>query len=98
MSEKHLQKEVVDYLRSKNLFVFSINPPDRKRMTYGTIMQLPDLYVVDLNLFIELKAKEYKSAHPERQAKQEAVRNDLIAHGAKAIKITSLEELNEYIS
>lgn len=96
--EKDLQKQIVNYLRDKGYFVYSINPPDRKRMTYGTVMQLPDLCVVDLNLYLELKAPNYKSAHPERQIKQEIVREQLIEHGAKAYKITSLEELKEILN
>ena len=96
--EKHLQKQIVDYLREQNYFVYSINPPNFKRMTYGTVQQLPDLCVVDLNLYIELKDAGYKAAHKDRQDKQEKVRQELINHGAQAYKVTSLEELKIIIN
>jgi len=99
MAEKELQKEVIDYLRSKGIFCFSINPPDKRRMTYGTRYFLPDIYCLrnGVSVFIELKAKEYKKAHADRQERQLEVRKEIIQNGGLAFLITSLDELKEII-
>ena len=99
MAEKELQKEVIDYLRDKGYFCFSINPPNNRFKTYGTKYGLPDIYILKngVSLFIELKAKEYKSNHADRQEKQLKVRQEIIANGGLAFLITSLEELKEII-
>ena len=99
MAEKELQKQVIDYLRDKNIFCFSINPPDKKRLTYGTKYHLPDIYILKngVSIFIELKAKEYKKAHADRQERQLNVRKEIIQNGGLAYLITSLEELKEII-
>ena len=97
MAEKELQKQVIDYLRDKNIFCFSINPPDKKRMTYGTKYFLPDIYALinGVSVFLELKDAAYKKAHAERQAKQYEVRKEIIKNGGLAYLITSLDELKE---
>lgn len=95
--EKHLQKKCVDYCKQLNLMVYSINPPDFKRMTYGTKMNLPDIHIVDFNAYFELKDVEYKSHHKERQEKQLKRREELIAHGAKAYKVITFEEFKTII-
>lgn len=99
MAEKELQKQVVDYLRDKGIFCFSINPPDRKRLTYGTKYFLPDIYALinGVSVFLELKAPEYSKAHADRQARQFEVRKEIIQNGGLAYLITSLEELKERI-
>ena len=97
--EKELQKEVINYLRDKGIFCFSINPPDRKRMTYGTKYFLPDIYALinGVSVFFELKFSEYVNAHKERQIKQNEVRREIIHNGGLAYKITSLEQLKEIL-
>jgi len=99
MAEKELQKEVVDYLNEKGYFCFSINPPDRRRITYGTRYYLPDIYILKngVSIFIELKAHEYKKAHADRQQRQFEVRKEIIQNGGLAYLITSLDELKEII-
>lgn len=99
MAEKELQKQVIDYLRDKGIFCFSINPPDKKRMTYGTKYFLPDIYALKngVSVFLELKDKAYKTAHAERQEKQAKVRAEIIKNKGLAYLITSLEELKEII-
>ena len=99
MAEKELQKQVIDYLRSKGIFCFAITPPDRKHMVYGVKHQLPDIYCLrnGVSVFLELKAPEYKTAHPERQEKQLEVRKEIIQNGGLAYLITSLDELKERI-
>ncbi len=99
MAEKELQKQVIEYLRDKGIFCFALTPPDRKHMVYGVKHQLPDIYCLinGVSVFIELKAKEYKQAHADRQAKQLAVRKEIIQNGGLAYLITSLEELKEIL-
>lgn len=99
MSEKELQKEVIDYLNDKGIFCFSINPPDRRRITYGTRYYLPDIFILKngVSIFIELKAPEYKGNHADRQERQLKVRKEIIQNGGLAYLITSLEELKEII-
>ena len=99
MAEKELQKKVIDFLRNKNIFCFALTPPDRKHMVYGVKHQLPDIYCLinGVSVFLELKAPEYKTNHPERQAKQLEVRKEIIRNGGLAYKITSLEELMEIV-
>lgn len=99
MAEKELQKEVINYLNAKGCFCFSINPPDRKRITYGTRYYLPDIYILKngVSIFLELKDKAYKTAHADRQAKQAKVRAEIIKNKGLAYLITSLEELKEII-
>lgn len=99
MAEKELQKEVINYLKDKGIFCFSINPPDRKRITYGTRYYLPDIYCLinGVSIFIELKAKEYKKAHADRQQRQFEVRKEIIQNGGLAYLITSLDELKEIL-
>lgn len=90
--EKDLQKKCIDYARDKGLMVYSINPPNFKHMTYGTLMQLPDLHIVDYNAFFELKDYKYTKAHKERQEKQARRRRELVLHGAKAYKVNTIEK------
>lgn len=90
--EKDLQKKCVEYARQNNLMVYSINPPNFKHMTYGTLMQLPDLHIVDYNAYFELKDLKWTKANPERQKKQKARRHELVAHGAKAYKVDTFEK------
>ena len=90
--EKDLQKMCVNYARAKGYFCYSINTPNFKHMTYGTLMQMPDLHVVDFNAFFELKDYKYTKAHKERQEKQAARRRELILHNAKAYKVNTLEK------
>ena len=90
--EKDLQKKCVDYARSLGYMVYSINPPIYKHMTYGCLYHLPDLAVVDLNAFFELKDSKYIKAHKERQEKQARRRKELWQHGAKAYKVDTLEK------
>ena len=99
MAEKELQKQVINYLNSKNIFNYSINPPDKRRITYGTRYYLPDIYALKngVSIFLELKAPEYKANHADRQQKQAKVRQEIIANGGLAFLITSLEELKEII-
>lgn len=99
MAERELQKQVVEYLRKLGIFHFAITPPDKKRMVFGTKYYLPDIYCLinGVSVFLELKAPEYKSAHPERQAKQELIRQEIIANGGRAYRITSLDELIEVL-
>ena len=89
--EKDLQKKCVDYARAKGLMIYSINPPNFKHMTYGTLMQMPDLHIIDFNAFFELKDYKYTKAHKERQEKQATRRIQLVQHGARAYKVTTLE-------
>lgn len=95
--EKDLQKSCIEYARSIGLMIYSINPPDFKRMTFGTLFNLPDTHIVDFNAYFELKDRKYKSNHKERQEKQEKRRNELIEHNAKAFKVTTLEEFKQII-
>ena len=99
MAEKELQREVIDYLKSKNIFHYAITPPDRKHMVYGVKHQLPDIYALKngVSIFLELKDKQYSKNHADRQEKQLKVRQDIIANGGLAFLITSLEELKEII-
>ena len=99
MAEKDLQKEVITYLRDKNIFCFAITPPDKKRMVFGTRYYLPDIYILKngVSIFIELKDKQYKSNHADRQERQLKVRREIIENGGLAYLITSLEELKERI-
>ena len=89
--EKDLQKLCVNYARAKGYFCYAINPPNFKHMTYGTLMQMPDLYIVDFNAYFELKDYKYTKAHKERQEKQAKRRRELVQHGAKAYKVNTLE-------
>ena len=90
--EKDLQKKCVEYARSKDLMIYSINPPSFKRMTYGTLMQLPDLHVVDYNAYFELKDIKWTKANPQRQLKQKERRRQLVQHGARAYKVNTFEK------
>lgn len=90
--EKDLQKKCINYARNKGLMIYSINPPNFKRTTYGTLYNLPDLHVVDYNAFFELKDIKYHKAHKERQEKQARRRRELFKHNASAYKITRLED------
>lgn len=89
--EKDLQKKCVDYARAKGLMIYSVNPPIYKHMTYGNLFNLPDLIVVDFNAYFELKDIKYQKAQKERQEKQATRRRQLVQHGAKAYKVTTLE-------
>lgn len=99
MAEKELQREVIDYLKSKNIFHYAITPPDRRHNVYGVKNHLPDLYILKngVSIFIELKDRQYKKAHADRQQKQAKVRQEIIANGGLAFLITSLEELKEVL-
>ena len=99
MAEKDLQKEVITYLRDKNIFCFAITPPDKKRKVFGTRYYLPDIYILKngVSIFIELKAKEYSKNHADRQERQLNVRKEIIQNGGLAYLITSLDELKEII-
>lgn len=99
MAEKELQKEVIDYLRSKNIFHYAITPPDRKHNVYGVKHQLPDIYALKngVSIFLELKAPEYKANHADRQEKQAKVRQKIIQNGGLAFLVTSLEEVKEIL-
>ena len=68
-------------------------------MVFGTRYFLPDLYILKngVSIFIELKAKEYKSNHADRQQRQAKVRGEIVNNGGLAYLITSLEELKEII-
>jgi hypothetical protein len=90
--EKDLQKKCIEYARGNGFFIYSINPPNYKRMTFGTVFGMPDLHIVDLNVFVELKAGEYKNTHKTRQEKQSSTREKLEAHGAKCYKVSTLDE------
>lgn len=99
MAEKELQKQVIDYLRDKGIFCFSINPPNNKFKTYGTKYFLPDIYILKngVSIFLELKDAAYKKAHPDRQAKQSEVRREIIRNKGLAYLVTSLEEVKEIL-
>lgn len=99
MAEKELQKEVIDYIKTKDCFYFAITPPDKKHMVYGVKHQLPDLYILKngVSIFIELKYAAYKQAHADRQQKQAKVRSEIIENGGLAFLITSLDKLKEII-
>lgn len=99
MSEKELQKEVIDYLRSKGIFCFALTPPNRKHMVYGVKYGIPDIYVLrnGVSIFIELKFKAYQSNHADRQQRQFEVRKEIIRNGGLAYLITSLDELKEIL-
>ena len=99
MSEKELQKQVIDYLRDKGIFCFSINPPNNRFKTYGTKYFLPDIYALinGVSVFLELKDKQYKANHADRQEKQLKVRKEIIQNGGLAYLITDLEELKEIV-
>lgn len=96
--EKNLQKKVVDYIRLKGYECYSINPPNYKRMTYGTLFNLPDIHIVDFNTYIELKDFEYKSAHKDRQEKQKQRRKELTRHGAKCYKANTFENVCKIVN
>lgn len=98
MAEKHLQKKVVDYIRSLGLTVYSNNPPVYRHMTYGTLNQLPDLTIVNFNAYIELKDYKYTKNHKERQEKQKARRKELTKAGARAYKCDSLRKVELIIN
>ena len=92
MAEKELQMQCVAYARSKDLMIYSINPPDFKRKTYGTLNQLPDLHIVDFNAYFELKDKKYSKAHKERQELQLKRRKELAKHNALVYKVDTFEK------
>ena len=71
---------------------YSFNPPNFKRMTYGTVFNMPDIRIEDLNLWVELKDKQYTKAHQDRQAKQLTRREEIINHGGNAVKIDNFED------
>lgn len=99
MAERELQKQVVEYLKEKNIFHFSIIPPSKRFMISGVKYHLPDIYILrnGISIFIELKDASYASAHKERQEKQGKVRQEIIKNGGLAYKITSLDELKEIL-
>lgn len=99
MSEKELQKEVIDYLRSKGIFCFALTPPNNKHMVYGVKYGIPDIYILrnGVSVFLELKDRAYKKAHADRQERQLNVRKEIIQNGGLAYLITSLEELKEIL-
>ena len=96
--EKDLQKKCVDYIRSQGLMVYSNNPPSYKRMTYGTLNQLPDLTIVNFNAYIELKDHKYTKAHKTRQEKQAKRRKELTKAGARAYKCDTFEKVVRIIN
>ena len=99
MTERDLQKQVVEYLKEKNIFHFSIVPPSKRFMISGVKNSLPDIYALrnGVSIFIELKAKEYSKNHADRQQRQFEVRKEIIQNGGLAYLITSLEELKEIL-
>ena len=99
MAEKDLQKQVIDYLKSKNIFCFAITPPDRKHMVHGVKYFLPDIYCLrnGVSVFLELKDKNYAKSHADRQQRQFEVRKEILQNGGLAYLITSLDELKERI-
>ena len=97
MAEKDLQMQCVAYARSKDLMIYSINPPDFKHKTYGTLNQLPDLHIVDFNAYFELKDSQYKKAHKERQEMQLKRRKELAKHNAVVYKLDTFEKFKTVI-
>jgi len=99
LTERDLQKQVVEYLKEKNIFHFSIVPPSKRFMISGVKNSLPDIYILKngVSIFIELKDKQYKSAHPERQEKQSEVRREIIKNKGLAFLVTSLDEVKEIV-
>lgn len=95
--EKDLQKKCIDYARSLGYMVYSINPPNYKFTTYGTLYNLPDILIVDLNTYFEFKDAEYSKAHKERQEKQAKRRKELWQHGSKAYKVNTFEKFTKII-
>lgn len=92
--EKDLQKKCVDYANSLKMFIYSNNPPHFKRLTYGTKYGIPDLTVVYNGIvsYFELKDRQYKSAHKERQQKQLKIRKELWKHKVRAYKVDTFEK------
>lgn len=72
---------------------YSNNPPSFKRMTSGTLFNLPDLTIVNFNAYIELKDYKYTKAHKERQEKQKKRRKELTKAGARAYKADTFEKV-----
>lgn len=90
--EKELQKKCVEYTRSLGFMIYSINPPNFKRMTYGTLKYLPDLLIVDFNAYFELKDAEYTKNHSDRQQKQKERRRELYLHGSRSYKVDTFNK------
>jgi len=95
--EKQLQKKAIDYIKQLGLMCFAINPPNYKHMVYGTLFNLPDIFIVDFPIFIELKDKQYNKAHKERQEKQKQRRKELTAHNIVAYKADTFEKVKTII-
>ena len=95
--EKDLQKKCIDYPRSLRYMVYSINPPIYKHTTYGTLYNLPDIHIVDLNAYFEFKDVKYTKAHKDRQEKQKNKRKELWKHGSKAYKVDTFEKFLKII-
>ena len=95
--EKDLQKKCINYARSLGYMTYSINPPNYKFTTYGTLYNLPDIHIVDLNAYFEFKDAEYSKAHKTRQIKQAERRKEIWKHNSKAYKVDTFEKFKKII-